>query len=94
MVHQPTRIDFDQFATDPGRVFDQVRRRNQPIIVVRDGEAYRLAIEDPRNIWEGYDAVKAQQDFRRATGILADVDRVELLRDIHEQREQAEGRFD
>jgi hypothetical protein len=82
MALEPQRIDFDQFARDLPRSFDQVTQHNQPILVERDGELYRLEKQEPLDIWEGYDPAKVREALKQAAGALAGVDRDELLCDI------------
>ena len=88
MTNQPERMNFEQFRTHLQQVFEQVRASNQPVLVERNGETYRLEKEEPQDIWEGYDPERARKALAQAAGALAGVDTEELLADIHAQRAQ------
>ena len=47
-----------------------------------------LQAADPAGVWEHYDAERVKEAFRQGAGLLRGVDREELLRDLHGQREQ------
>jgi hypothetical protein len=87
-------MDFDHFQTHLSQVFEQVRNGNQPILVERNGEIYRLEKEAPEDIWKDYDPEKVQKAFTASRGLFAGTNREEFLREMHEQREQGANRFD
>jgi hypothetical protein len=97
MAKETTTIPFEDFARRVRSVFDDVARKGQAVLVERDGVLYRLEPQlqprpsqtaDPQDIWAGYDPEKVKEALHQAAGVLAGVDREELLRDIYEQREQ------
>jgi hypothetical protein len=94
MVHQPQHIDFEDFADNVRQVFEQVRDRNEPIFVDRDGETYRLEKEGSTDIWRGYDPERVQLALKATAGILEGVDVDALIRDLDAQREQGPGCFE
>jgi len=94
MAHEPQRIDFEDFAAHVQQVFEQVRDQNQPVLVERNGETYRLEKEEPEDIWKDYDPEKVQQALSASRGMFAGADREQFLKEIHEQREQGANRFD
>jgi hypothetical protein len=90
-------IPFDDFARRVRSVFDDVARKGRAVLVEREGRLYRLEPErrppvlqaaDPADVWKHYDAERVKEAFRRGAGLLRGVDREELLRDLHGQREQ------
>ena len=89
MALEPIRIDFDSFARDPKRVFEQVRQTHQAVLVERDGELYRVERANGTDIFAGYDVGRVQEALKISAGALHGVDRDVLLRDIYEQREQS-----
>ena len=93
MASYHTRIDFDRFVRDPSPIFDQVRDQNEPIIVVRGGDTFRLTMEHESDIWNGYDPDKVREALKVSAGALHGVNREELLRDLHAQRAQSATRF-
>lgn len=97
MTTPHSTIPFDDFRDQLGTIFDAIGRDRRPVIVERDGVLYRLEPQlqtpplqtsDPHDIWRNYDPKKVREAMRQAAGVLAGVDRDELLRDIHQQREQ------
>jgi hypothetical protein len=94
MAHQPQRIDFDDFAGNLRQFFEQVRDRDQAVLVERDGETYRLEKEEPGDIWHGYDPKRVQKALKATAGSLKGVDVDELIRDLDAQREQGPGRLE
>ncbi|MBV9280605.1 MAG: hypothetical protein JOZ41_11025, partial [Chloroflexi bacterium] len=70
------------------RVFDQVSQHNQPVIVERNGERFRLQKEESTDIWADYDPESAREALRGAAGILAGMDIDELVAEIYAQRDQ------
>ena len=59
-----------------------------PVLLEKNGKLYRLTEEPEADIWAGYDPKRAQAALRKSAGALRDVDREELLADIHSAREQ------
>jgi len=60
MADEPLRMNFDQFQTHLSQVFEQVRNGNQPVLVERNGETYRLEKEAPEDIWKNHDPEKVR----------------------------------
>jgi hypothetical protein len=94
MAEELERIDFEDFAGNVQEVFRRVRERNQPVLVERDGEVYRLEKQEPDDIWRDYDPEKVQQALTASRGMFAGSDPEKFLREIDEQREQGPNRFD
>ncbi len=94
MANEPQRMDFEQFQTHLKQVFEQVRAGNQPVLVERDGETYRLEKHAPEDIWKDYDPEKVQQALTASRGMFAGTNREKFLHEMHEQREQGANRFD
>lgn len=88
MTHELVRIDFEQFLADPQRVFDQVMRDGNPVLVERNGHTYRLEHEPTLDLWRDYDPAIARQGLRAAVGALDGVEIEELLVDLRHQRSQ------
>jgi len=85
------QIQRRQIAEDSelARFLDEIDK--WPVILEKDGELYRLTKET--DIWAGYDPERARQALRKSAGALRDVDRTELLLEIHAAREQdSQGR--
>ncbi|MGH2441684.1 MAG: hypothetical protein ACRDFX_00785 [Chloroflexota bacterium] len=91
MATEPQRIDFADFTGNIHHIFDELRTHNQPVLVERDDETYRIEKQD---IWQGYDAAKVRRGIRETAGVLSGVDRDRLLLDVYEQREQGPGRVE
>jgi len=86
------RVNFDEFAINLPTIFDTMARRKEPVLIEREGQIYRLELEQaqlPENIWSSYDPEKVRRGLKKSAGALAGVDRETLLRDMHEAREQA-----
>ena len=94
MSYQPQRIDFEEFARRLQQVFDQVRRRNEPVLVEQDGNVFRVELQEPADIWEGYDPEKVQRALSASRGLFEGTDRERFLAELGEQREQGHNRFD
>jgi hypothetical protein len=66
----------------------------EPLRVDTGGVVYTLRIHErtphgePSDVWAGYDPERVFRAFDQATGILAGVDRDQLLTDLAAQREQ------
>jgi hypothetical protein len=50
MASDPQPIEFDDFATHLSQVFERVKVDNRPILVERDGDAYRLEKQEPADL--------------------------------------------
>jgi hypothetical protein len=87
MATEPIRIDFDDFAKDVQTIFDRIQRSNEPILVVRGEDVYRVE-RAPSGAVAGYDAGRIRQALHRSAGALRGVGREELVSDIRAQREQ------
>ncbi len=102
MAMENTTIPFDDFRDQLGPIFDAITQEPRPVYVERSGVLYRLEpqlhapplqLADPQDIWRNYDPEKVKEAFHRGAGLLRGVAIEELLRDIHEQREQhSQGR--
>jgi hypothetical protein len=96
MAKEPKRLDFKEFALNPGKVFDDMASQRDPVLIDVKGRVYRLELEAMRHdIWQGYNPKKVRQRLRDCAGVLAGIDHEALLRDIHSARKQASrGRSD
>ncbi len=94
MTNEPQPIKFEQFQTHLTQVFERVRTDNQPVLVERNGETYRLEKHTPEDPWKDYDPAKVQQALAASRGLFAGTDRKTFLTEMHEQREQGTNRFD
>lgn len=97
MATVTTTIPFDDFRDHLGPILDAIAHERRPVFVERNGVLYRLEpqphapplqLADPQDLWKNYDPEKVKEAFHRGAGLLRGVDTEELLRDIHEQREQ------
>jgi len=87
MAKEPKRLDFEEFALNPRKVFDDMASQRGPVLIDVKGRVYRLELQSVRHdIWQGYDPIKVRQRLRDCAGILAGIDRDALLRDIHSAR--------
>lgn len=93
MAQQRQRIDFEDFADNLERVFEQIRERNQPVFVEHNGEIYRLEKGMTGDIWQDYDADRVQKALQASAGKLRGIDIDALIADIEAQREQGPDRF-
>jgi hypothetical protein len=91
----PTPIPFEDFRARLGPIFDAVGREGRAVLVERDGALFRLApqdgghpVADSHDAFAGYDPERVAAAMERAAGVLAGIDRNELLRDLKAQREQ------
>jgi hypothetical protein len=82
------RIDFERFLANPGEALELVRRNGSALLVLHDGETYRLQLDSPPDLWAGYDPAAARRGLHAGVGALNDVDVEELLADIRAQRGQ------
>jgi hypothetical protein len=94
MTHELQRITFDDFVRRPQEVLDRVRRCNEPVLIEQNGDVFRVELQEPRDVWDGYDPDRVPRALSASRGMFAGTDRDEFLREINEQREQAAGRFD
>ena len=94
MEHEPQRMNFEQFKMHLQQVFEQVRDGNQPVLVERNGETYRLEKLEPEDVWKDYDPEEVQKALTASRGMFAGTNRESFLHEIHEQREQGANRFD
>ena len=92
MAKEIKRVNFDEFAVNLPTIFDTMARRKEAVLIEREGQIYRLELEQaqlPENVWTNYDPEQVRRGLRESAGALAGVDREALLRDIHGAREQA-----
>lgn len=87
MAHRPQRIEFENFAGNLEEVFEQVRRCNEPVLVERDGETFRLERDASGDIWKDYDPERVQKAMAASVGVLKGVDIDSLLEELKAQRE-------
>src|SRR3990172_1452120 len=92
VVKEAKRVNFDEFALNLPTIFDAMARKKEPVLIEREGQIYRLELEQtqqPGNIWTDYDPEPVRRGLRESAGALAGVDREALLRDVHRDPEQA-----
>jgi hypothetical protein len=82
------RIEFERFLANPEEAFELVRRTGSPVLVVRDGDTYRLQLDASAGLWSDHDPEAARRGLRAGIGALREVDVEELLSDLHDQRGQ------
>jgi hypothetical protein len=84
----PRTIDFEDFARDPGRVFDEIDEGDSPVLVERHGRCYR--VERSRGVgedlWSDYDPAAVRAAVKQAAGSWSDVDAVGAIERIYEAR--------
>ena len=85
-------IDFGYFAANIAAVLEQVRDRNEPILVDRNGETYRVERLAPEDIWTGYDPAAVERALSTGRGVFAGTDPERFLRDVGEERAQGSNR--
>lgn len=91
MAKESKQISFDEFASNMRKVFDNMARKGEPVLIEREGQIYRLEPEQmkqPKTLWAGYNPETVRRGLKRSAGALAGVDREALLRDIQQAREQ------
>lgn len=90
-------IPFEEFARRLPTIFDAIAKEHQAVVVERNGQLYRLAPQpkqpaqrpdEPQDIWQGYDPERVKEALRLGAGVLAGIDRQELLEDVRAQRSQ------
>ncbi len=81
-----------------GRKTIRIRRADLPSLLKPARETRRAASTETEphaierrktDVWANYDAKKVREALRNGAGALAGIDRPGILRDIHEEREQA-----
>ena len=82
---EPNRIHITP-DSELARFLDNVGE--MPVLLEKNGKLYRLIEERNDDIWAGYDQSKVKAALHNSAGALSDVDREELLDDIHQAREQ------
>jgi hypothetical protein len=83
MLTNPDRVHVKP-DSELARLLDEIG--DTPILLEKDGEFFRLVKEE--GIWAGYDPERARAALQKSAGALRDVDREELLNDIHLARQQ------
>ena len=93
VAKEPKRIRIGS-ASDLHSLLEEAGREGS-VLLEYDGVTYRiiaLAEEEediaPEDLLKGYDPEKVKEPLRKSAGALVGVDREQLLRDIHEEREQ------
>ena len=79
----------------PGSELDRLlaEANGAPIILVRDGQRYRLAPEDAKpDIWANYDPERMKEALAETAGAWKHIDTEALLADIRRQRGHAPRR--
>ncbi len=94
MTHEPHPIAFDDFARQLPQVFERVRRHNQPVLVEQNGQVFRVELQEPQDIWEGYNPDEVQRALHASRGLFAGTDTTQFLAEMHAQREQGVQRLD
>lgn len=92
MAKELKRLSFDEFASNVRAIFDNIARRNEPVLIEKEGHVYRLEPERKKqmeDIWTRYEPEVVRRGLRTSAGALAGVDREDLLADIHAARQQA-----
>jgi hypothetical protein len=85
-----------RIEVDPGGEVARLVREadDAQLVVVVDGEEYRIAREDPigdpdeDEIWEGYDPALVLKGLEAAAGSWSDIDADQLIEDIYRWREE------
>jgi len=90
-MQEPMRMSFDEFTRRLHAVFDTMAQRGEKVFVEKEGLLFRLEPEKtptPEDIWANYDPQRVKQGLKKSAGALQGVDRDELIKDIHMQRQQ------
>ena len=85
MTVEPYRYEIRP-DSELARLLDQAGE--DPVVLEKNGKRYRLVEEVVDDIWESYDPAQVKAALLASAGALADVDRQQLLDDIHAAREQ------
>ena len=90
METQLRRIDFDEFASNLGPIFESLYRDGEPILVAKEGRLFKVEPQDVNagDVWRDYDPDRVREALRESAGAFRGVDREALLEDIHGQRAQ------
>ena len=91
MAKELKRVSFDEFTSNVLTIFDNMVRRGDPVLIEREGQIYRLELEDTQQaeaLWIGYDPEIVRHGLRESAGALTGIERETLLRDIHQARKQ------
>jgi hypothetical protein len=59
-----------------------------PLLLEKDGVAYRLARAEVDDIWAGYDAAKVIEALEQTAGSWADIDTDALIANLYRAREE------
>ena len=81
---------------EPGSELDRLLdvAGTEPVLLERDGIAYRLAREEPEDIWAGYDPEKVQEVVAEMAGSLSRAEADEMIANIYRWREEGSGPAD
>lgn len=94
MHTEPRRLHFEEFARSPASVFEALVRENEVVLVERAGVVYRLEVDklrESQDVWVDYNPQQAREALRKSRGALIDVDRQQLIADLHRARRQKRG---
>jgi len=88
MLTEPVRVHVTP-DSELARLLDEMG--DAPILLEKDGELYRVTKEE--EIWVHYDPERTRMALQKSAGALQNVDREELLNDIHlARRQDSQGR--
>ena len=82
---EPYRIQISA-DSELARLLDEAG--DDPVVLEKNGKRYRLVEEPVDDIWAGYDPAQVKAALHNSADALADVNRQELLDDIHAARTQ------
>ncbi len=91
MANEPRRIQFDDFLKQVQSIFDMLARQNEPVVVERKGQLFRVEVERTDavpTLWADYDAERVRIALRQSAGALQAIDVEQLKRDLREERVQ------
>jgi hypothetical protein len=92
MRRKSRRISYDEFAADPGRVFEALAGEGDRLLVERSGHLYSVQreVEEPStDLWQGYNADAVRRALKASAGALAGVDTRKLLDETQAARRQS-----
>ena len=88
------KMSFQEFASNLENVFESLAAGDEPVLVERGQEVYRVEAEGGQSAipWDRYDPAEVLAALEKSTNVLRGVDTDKLLADLRAERTQ-DGRF-
>ncbi len=85
MLTEPKKIKINP-NSEIARLLEDAR--DQSLVLESNGVTYRLYREEPENIWQDYDPIKAKRTITQLAGSWADIDTDRMIQELYRAREE------